>query len=109
MTTATERRQAPNASLRQKIDLVLAANQRLMEAALKLEAQLLSSARSGDLKNLPNQQLTQSVVEAFQHEHKQTMATIKKTMMGQDANAQPTLQAPLISSDELAALLHPNP
>lgn len=101
-----ERRQAPNAELRRKIDQIQTANQRLKDAATKLETQLLSLARNGELKALPDAQLTQKGVEALLHEQKRTLQTIQENMVGHEEKAPPLLQVPLISAEEMAALMN---
>lgn len=100
-----ERRQAPNAELRRKIDQIQIANQRLKDAATKLESQLLKLVRNGDLKALPDPQLTHKGVEELLHEQKRTMQTIKENMMGHQEKAPSLSQGPLISAEEMAALM----
>ena len=96
----TDRRHLKNAHLRQQIDEIQHASELLQRLTQEIQSQTIASARSGQLANLPNVELSKQLSISMRNQR----AALKKM---QDAlvGRKEIDAANLISKDELAALL----
>lgn len=96
----TDRRHSKNAHLRQQIDEIQHASELLQRLTQEIQSQTIASARSGQLANLPNVELSKQLSISMRNQR----AALKKM---QDAlvGRKEIDAANLISKDELAALL----
>ena len=99
----TERRQADNALLREKIDHIQQTSQQLKDLVDQVQGQAVAWAREGKVVDLPSAELAQVLRAAFA-EQRQAMADIQQDIQGA-AVRELAAAAALISDEELAALL----
>lgn len=100
-----DRRLVANAPLRQQIDALQASHQRLKATADLIEQETLSLARGAKLVNLPNPDLAKQEVGQLLQLQKETLDAVKSQMLGPTATATPPPPSPLISDEEMTALL----
>lgn len=97
---ATERRQAHNARLREKVNQIQSLSQALTDSLGQLETQTLQWVRQHDAVDLPAQELSQALSAPLREMH-QALTQLKKQTVG-NAEASP---ARSLSPEELTALL----
>jgi hypothetical protein len=100
-----DRRLVANAPLRQQIDALQANHQRLKATADLIEQETLSLARGAKLVNLPNPALAKQEVGQLLQLQKKTLDAVKLQMLGPTPTAKPQPPSPLISDEEMTALL----
>jgi hypothetical protein len=100
-----DRRLVANAPLRQQIDALQASHQRLKSTADLIEQETLSLARGAKLVNLPNPALAKQEVGQLLQLQKETLDAVKSQMLGPTPTATPHPPSPLISNEEMTALL----
>lgn len=101
----SDRRLVANAPLRQQIDALQANHQRLKATADLIEQQTLALARGAQLVNLPNPALAQQEVgQQLQLQH-ETLETVKLQILGPIQTTTPQPTKPLVSDEEMSALL----
>lgn len=100
-----DRRLVANAPLRQQIDALQASHQRLKATADLIEQETLSLARGAKLVNLPNPDLAKQEVGQLLQLQKETLDAVKLQMLGPTPTVMPQPPSPLISDEEMAALL----
>ena len=103
---ALERRQAANAALRQKIDQIQAGNQTIKSAMDELEVRLIASARQPGSWPMSDAQSALNQLQALFKSQKGSLLEAQADITGDDvvAHRRPG-NAPLISADEMAALM----
>lgn len=99
-----DRRKPANAPLREKIDRLQAARQKLIDSVDQVQAHTLAWARQHDVVQLPNAQLAQELSAHFKAQ-RATLAQIERDIAG--GPAVPQTKANLITDAELAALMKP--
>jgi hypothetical protein len=100
-----DRRLVANAPLRQQIDALQASHQRLKATADLIEQETLSLARGARLVNLPNPVLAKQEVGQLLQLQKETLDAVKLQMLGPAPTTTPQPPSPLISDEEMTALL----
>ncbi|MEY2789992.1 MAG: hypothetical protein RL295_156 [Pseudomonadota bacterium] len=100
-----DRRLVANAPLRQQINDLQASHLRLKATADLIEKKTLSLARGSKLVNLPNPALAKQEVGQLLQLQKETLDALKLQMLGPTPTATPQPPSPLISDEEMAALL----
>ena len=100
-----DRRLVANAPLRQQIDALQASHQRLKATADLIEQETLALARGAKLVNLPNPALAKQEVGQLLQLQKKTLDALKLQMLGPTPTATPHPPSPLISDEEMTALL----
>jgi hypothetical protein len=103
---ALERRQAANAALRQKIDQIQAGNQTIKSAMDELEVRLIASARQPGSWPMSDAQSALNQLQALFKSQRGSLLEAQADISGDDdfAHRRPG-NAPLISADEMAALM----
>jgi hypothetical protein len=100
-----DRRLVANAPLRQQINDLKASHQRLKATADLIEQETLSLARGAKLVHLPNRALAKQEVGRLLQLQKETLEAVKLQMLGPAPTTSPSPQIPLISDEEMSALL----
>ncbi len=100
-----DRRLVANAPLRQKIDALQASHQRVKATADLIDQETLVLARGAKLVNLPNPDLAKKEVGQLLQLQKETLDAVKLQMLGPVPTTSPPPKTPLISDEEMAALL----
>ena len=100
-----DRRLVANAPLRQQINDLQANHQRLKATADIIEQQTLALARGAKLVNLPNPDLAKQEVGQLLQLQKETLDAVKLQTLGPAPTATPQPPSPLISDEEMTALL----
>lgn len=96
----TDRRHSKNAHLRQQIDKIQQASELLQRLTQEIQYQTIASARSKQLTNLPNAELSKQLSSSMR-DQRAALKQMQDALVGRkEVNA-----ANLISKDELAALL----
>ncbi len=107
---ALERRQAANATLRQKIDQIQAENQTIKSAMEELEVRLIASARQPGSWSMADSQHALSRLQALYKLQRTSVLETQAEITGHAVEAiRLPSNAPLISADELAALMQVPP
>ena len=100
-----DRRLVANAPLRQQINDLQANHQRLKATADLIEQETLALARGAKLLDLPNPALAKQEVGQLLLLQNETLEAVKLQMLGPTPTATPQPPSPLISNEEMAALL----
>ena len=100
-----DRRLVSNAPLRQQINDLQASHQRLKATADLIEQETLALARGAKLLDLPNPALAKQEVGQLLLLQNETLEAVKLQMLGPTPTATPQPPIPLISNEEMAALL----
>lgn len=100
-----DRRLASNAALREKINALQDTHQRLKDTSDALTQKTLALARAGVVQDLPDPDLQQQGVTQLLALQKDTLAAVQSQLLGVDKPSPPAPTAPLVSAEEMAALL----
>lgn len=100
-----DRRLASNAALREKINALQDTHQRLKDTSDALTQKTLALARAGVVHDLPDPALQQQGVTQLLALQKDTLAAVQSQLLGADKPSPPAPTAPLVSAEEMAALL----
>lgn len=98
------RRKPSNAALRAKIDQLQSMGQQLKEAVDQVDAHTLAWVRQSRVVDLPSRELASTLQEVFQRQ-RTTVARIQKETVGAAAQDVSTTRLPLISDEEMTALM----
>lgn len=97
-----ERRHAENARLREKIDRIQQAAQKLQNLAHQIQVQTVATARQGHLHDLPCEKFARDLSATFQQQ-RATVSLIQEQITGTPVRNAST--ASLITAEELTALM----
>ena len=98
-----DRRQPANQALREKVDRIKAAHQRLKDSADIMAKETLAHVRLGHGEVLPEAHAAQQHLRDLFHEQKDALNELKRQVFAQDLPPSPA--TPLISAEEMSALL----
>lgn len=98
-----DRRQTANQALREQVDRIKRAHQRLKESAEMVERQALANVRRGHATVLPTSEIAQQHLRELCNQQKHALDELKRQVLTQDQQA--SKLAPLISAEEMNALL----
>ena len=98
-----DRRQPANQALREKVDRIKAAHQRLKDSADIMAKETLAHVRLGHGEVLPEAHAAQQHLRDLFHEQKDALTELKRQVFAQALPPSPA--TPLISAEEMSALL----
>lgn len=102
--TTLERRHPENAKLREKIKHIQDVSRQLQSLVEQVHLQTVAWAREGRTTDLPDAELADCLSESFAHQ-RMALAQLQEGIKGAAVRALASTSQPLISDEELAALM----
>jgi hypothetical protein len=100
----SERRHSENAQLREKIDQIQEASQRLQALTTQIQAQTLEFARSGKIDELPDAALAKNLSHLL-HAQSAALAQVQNGIQVDPIQKAARISSALISDAEFSALM----